>query len=176
MARTYDTFDHVARRVVEHVVKIEFVQARDLLVDMSDDDLTQMELVAADLLQVVQSARQKQACRAGRREPIWTFDIRFWRHVRNGLKLAIEDGLIEEERDDHDKARVKKFYSIKMRPESGVQSLDPGPQTLGCGGQTSRPRTNKKKDTIQRQEIDTSSSEIVRRDPTEVLAMFDREE
>ena len=68
--------------------------------------------------------------------------------VRNGLTAALDDGLIEEFIDDSDRARVKKFYSLRMRPEpgiedevsdveaekihlgGGVQSLDPGPQTL----------------------------------------------
>ena len=87
--------------------------------------------------------------------------------VRNGLAAALDDGLIEEFIDDSDRARVKKYYSLRMRPEpgaddhvpaddetekihlgGGVQTLDPGPQSLDLWGPTVRPRTEK--DTLER--------------------------
>ena len=34
--------------------------------------------------------------------------------VRNALDLAKAHGFIEEEVDDHDKARIKKYHSIKL--------------------------------------------------------------
>lgn len=40
--------------------------------------------------------------------------------IRSGIKSAIEHGFIEVETDDTDKARIEKFYSLKM---SGVKSL-----------------------------------------------------
>ncbi len=84
--------------------------------------------------------------------------------VRNGLESALADGLIQEEIDDSDKARVKKYYCLRMqhdRLEGGVKDLDPGAQSLGSGvkdldpevqtldprGQGFRPRTEK--DTLE---------------------------
>ena len=88
------------------------------------------------------------------------------RAVYDGLRKAVENGLIEEEVDDSDRGRVKKFYSLRMREEEaatdplqslqpGVQSLHPPLQTLHRGrqslpgrGATPAPRTEK--DTLER--------------------------
>src|ERR687889_541902 len=40
------------------------------------------------------------------------------RAVYDGLRKAVENGLIEEEVDDADRGRVKKFYSLRMREEA----------------------------------------------------------
>ncbi len=56
--------------------------------------------------------------------------------VRNGLESALADGLIQEEIDDSDKARVKKYYCLRMQHdqlEGGVKDLDLGAQSLGSG-------------------------------------------
>lgn len=83
--------------------------------------------------------------------------------VRNGLAEALTHGLIEEFVDAADRARVKKYYGLRMHHEvgadqlpvaepdflprgAGVQDLDPGPQKLGVQdldprGPRFRPRT-----------------------------------
>ncbi len=74
--------------------------------------------------------------------------------VYDGLRKAVENGLIEEEVDDADRGRVKKFYSLRMREEAaaadplqdlqpGVLSLHPGRQSLQGRGATPAPRTEK---------------------------------
>ena len=83
------------------------------------------------------------------------------RAVYDGLRKAVEYGLVEEEVDDSDRGRVKKFYSLRMREEApatdplqdlqpGVQTLHPPLQTLHPGrqslqgrGATPAPRTEK---------------------------------
>jgi hypothetical protein len=40
--------------------------------------------------------------------------------VISGLRSAVERGLLIEEVDDSDKARVKKYYSLRMNPETAV--------------------------------------------------------
>ena len=79
--------------------------------------------------------------------------------VRNGLQKALEDGLIEEEVDASDRGRIKKFYSIRMREETGVdlevQTLDPRVQDLESEVQTLHPqgtrvRPRTEKDTLER--------------------------
>src|ERR671912_809101 len=56
------------------------------------------------------------------------------RAVYDGLRKAVGNGLIEEEIDDSDRGRVKKFYSLRMRENGRVdeelQSLQTGVQTL----------------------------------------------
>ena len=58
------------------------------------------------------------------------------RAVYDGLRLAVERGLIEQEIDDSDRGRTKKFYCLRMRPDEvehealqdphlGVQTLHP---------------------------------------------------
>ena len=75
--------------------------------------------------------------------------------VITGIKLAIKRGLLEEEVDDRDKARVKKYYFLRMKKggepqesgggvkklDSDVQSLDTGVQDLDSQGQTFGHRT-----------------------------------
>ena len=96
------------------------------------------------------------------------------RAVYDGLRKAVENGLIEEEIDDSDRGRVKKFYSLRMREgaaeeatpqslRSGVQTLHPplqrlhpDPQSLQPGGAPIAPRTEK--DTLERH-FDTSKFE-----------------
>lgn len=104
-----------------------------------------------------------------------------------GLKAAVERGLLIEEVDDSDKARVKKYYSLRMLPsihdevdgaeepphapynagaEGGVKDLNAGVKDLYSGvknfnprGKTSLPRTEK--DTLERklkQETDNNNS------------------
>jgi hypothetical protein len=73
--------------------------------------------------------------------------------VRNGLKLAVDEGYILEEIDARDRARIKKYYCLRMQeqidsdesaesirplkgrntnstPKTGVKTLDPNPQHL----------------------------------------------
>lgn len=86
------------------------------------------------------------------------------RAVYDGLRKAVEDGLIEEAVDDSDRGRVKKYYSLRMREDAasprsaenppqdlqpGVQSLHPPLQILLPRGAGSAPRTEK--DTLERQ-------------------------
>src|SRR5215203_691087 len=83
------------------------------------------------------------------------------RAVYDGLRKAVENGLIDEETDDSDRGRIKKSYSLRMREnvpgdavlqslQAGVQSLHPplqmvhpDPQTLQARGASNAPRTEK---------------------------------
>jgi DNA-binding PadR family transcriptional regulator len=83
------------------------------------------------------------------------------RAVYDGLRKAVESGLIDEETDDSDRGRIKKSYSLRMREnrrtdeelqslQTGVQSLHPplqdvhpDPQTLQARGASDAPRTEK---------------------------------
>jgi hypothetical protein len=83
------------------------------------------------------------------------------RAVYDGLRKAVENGLIDEEIDDSDRGRVKKSYSLRMRQngradeelqtlQPGVQTLHPplqalhpDPQTLQARGASDAPRTEK---------------------------------
>src|SRR6266576_6854125 len=72
-----------------------------------------------------------------------------------GLKSAVEHGLLEEETDDSDKARIKKYYKLKMRtpieenePEkedthADVKKLYTGVKNFNIGGKTSLHRAEK---------------------------------
>ena len=76
--------------------------------------------------------------------------------VRNGIAKALEHGYIEVTVDDSDKARVKKYYSLKMQHNKPyetdeyeeVQSLEPGVQNLDPRGTDFRPRSEK--ETLER--------------------------
>lgn len=87
------------------------------------------------------------------------------RAVYDGLRKAVEDGLIEEEVDDSDRGRTRKSYSLRMRPERGegdgkiaggdlqtlqpgVQSLHPPLQSLPARGADPAPRSEK--ETLER--------------------------
>ena len=99
------------------------------------------------------------------------------RAVYDGLRKAVERGLIEEETDASDRGRVKKYYSLKMRkdgtdgPEaeplhdlqSGVQSLQGGVQTSQARGAKSIDRTEK--DTQERHSSSTSLSNTRKKSP-----------
>ena len=77
------------------------------------------------------------------------------RSVQYGLKDAVEHGYLEEEIDASDRGRVKKYYSLSMRPDEqaqstenpshqlGVQSLHPRVQGLRGRGAKAAPRTEK---------------------------------
>jgi hypothetical protein len=77
-----------------------------------------------------------------------------------GLKSAVEHGLLLEEVDDTDKARIKKFYKLKMKtpieeedPErnethADVKNLYTGVKNFNSRGKTSLQRSEK--DTIER--------------------------
>jgi hypothetical protein len=84
------------------------------------------------------------------------------RAVYDGLRKAVEHGLIEEEVDDSDRGRVKKYYCLKRREpgaaepdrrdlqtlQPGVQTLHPPLQTMQARGARSAPRTEK--ETLER--------------------------
>src|SRR5215213_2561490 len=87
------------------------------------------------------------------------------RAVYDGLRLAREDGLIEEAIDDSDRGRVKKSYSLRMRTAdereisntSDLQDLQPGVQTLHPGlqklqGRGAKTAARSEKYTQERQE------------------------
>ena len=63
------------------------------------------------------------------------------RAVYDGLRKAVEDGLIEEEIDHSDRGRVKKYYSLRMRRDDGqaADGLDDDLQSLQSGVQTLHP-------------------------------------
>jgi len=77
-----------------------------------------------------------------------------------GLKSAVKHGLLEEEIDDSDKARIKKFYKLKMRnlieedePEkeethADVKNLYTGVKNFDSRGKQSLQRSEK--DTLER--------------------------
>src|SRR5918993_3605874 len=52
------------------------------------------------------------------------------RAVYDGLRKAVANGLIDEETDDSDRGRIKKFYSLRMREnvhnDADLQSLQAG--------------------------------------------------
>lgn len=90
------------------------------------------------------------------------------RAVRYGLADALQDGLIDEEVDDSDRGRIKKYYSVRMKREEagapqvqdiavGVQSLHPGVQTLPVRGRNAAPRTEK--ETLERNLEENSSTQ-----------------
>jgi len=76
--------------------------------------------------------------------------------VRNGIAKALEHGFIEAIVDDSDKARVKKYYALKMQKDEPyekdayeeVQSLEAEVQSLDPKGTSFRPRSEK--DTLER--------------------------
>lgn len=76
--------------------------------------------------------------------------------VRNGITKALEHGFIEAIVDDSDKARVKKYYSLKMQKDESyekdsyeeVQTLESGVQSLDPRGTSFRPRSEK--ETLER--------------------------
>ncbi len=77
-----------------------------------------------------------------------------------GLKSAVEHGLLTEEIDDSDKARIKKFYKLKMRkpieedePEkeethADVKNVNIGVKSFNSRGKQSLHRSEK--DTLER--------------------------
>ena len=98
------------------------------------------------------------------------------RAVYDGLRKAVENGLIEEEIDDSDRGRIKKSYSVRMR-ENGradvelqslqpevqtlhphLQALHPDPQTLQARGASNAPRTEK--ETQERNSLERYSSNL----------------
>jgi hypothetical protein len=97
------------------------------------------------------------------------------RAVRYGLQHALADGLIEEDVDDSDRARVKKYYSLKMKDEAdpeaepagvhdlpaGVQTLHPGVQSVPARGANAAPRseTNTSDQHVSSNRIDDGTHE-----------------
>jgi len=78
-----------------------------------------------------------------------------------GLKGAVKHGLLEEETDDSDKARIKKYYKLKMRtpieekepaeketPHADVKKVNIGVKDFNSRGKTSLHRSEK--DTLER--------------------------
>jgi len=80
--------------------------------------------------------------------------------VITGLKGAVKNGLLEEEIDDSDKARIKKYYKLKMRtpieenepedndPHADVKNVNIGGKNFNIGGKPSLHRSEK--DTLER--------------------------
>ena len=90
-----------------------------------------------------------------------------------GLKSAVTHGLLEEETDDSDKARIKKYYKLKMRnpieedePEneeaqSDVKNLYIGVKKFDIEGKESLHRSEK--DTLRKIYIRNSRSKLQRK-------------
>src|SRR3989442_15952911 len=69
-----------------------------------------------------------------------------------GLKSAVAHGLLEEETDDSDKARIKKYYKLRMRtpieeaepeekaPHADVKNVNIGVKNFNSRGKTSLQR------------------------------------
>src|SRR5437763_15408604 len=79
-----------------------------------------------------------------------------------GLKSAVEHGLLEEEIDDSDKARIKKFYKLKMKmpledaePEKQASHADVKKLYIGVKDFNSRG-----KESLHRSEKDTQERYI----------------
>jgi DNA-binding PadR family transcriptional regulator len=107
------------------------------------------------------------------------------RAVYDGLRKAVENGLIDEETDDSDRGRIKKSYSLRMREnqhrdddlqslQAGVQSLHPplqslhpDPQTLQSRGARSAPRTEKDTQEKQRDLSNFERSHDMREEQTD---------
>jgi hypothetical protein len=69
--------------------------------------------------------------------------------VIDGLRLAVRDGYLLEERDDRDKGRIQKHYRLHMKNlDPAVQILDRGVKEVDSRGQQSLHRTEK--DTVER--------------------------
>ncbi len=89
-----------------------------------------------------------------------------------GLKSAVKHGLLEEETDNSDKARIKKYYKLKMRnpieegePENDgsqadVKNLYIGVKKFDSDGKTSLHRSEK--DTLRKIYIRNSKSKLQR--------------
>lgn len=75
--------------------------------------------------------------------------------VRSGLKKAVLHGLIEEEVDDRDKARIKKYYALRMRRNTQPPSKSEG-KHLSSDGKNFTPRrkndSNRGKESYHRTE------------------------
>jgi hypothetical protein len=88
--------------------------------------------------------------------------------VINGIKAAVGDGLLAEEVDDRDRARVKKYYFLRMKQaeqsdsdaggvknlDADVKVLDTGVKSLDTKGQEFGHRTEK--DTLERNQQQTT--------------------
>lgn len=81
--------------------------------------------------------------------------------VISGLKLAVQDGLLIEEVDNSDKARVKKYYALRMADDSTSSSFhqtapfEPKPAAvnhLNAGGKNVNPSSQ---DSLPRSEKET---------------------
>jgi len=77
------------------------------------------------------------------------------RAVYDGIRKAVEDGLIEEETDSSDRGRVKKYFSLHMRDSlaettdgTQLQTLQGRVQSLPSRGANSAPRSEK--ETLER--------------------------
>lgn len=67
------------------------------------------------------------------------------RSVIDGLKRAVTNGYLVEETDDRDRARIKKYYGLKMAHQADVKNLH-------SGGEESSQR---REESLHRTEIDT---------------------
>ncbi len=89
-----------------------------------------------------------------------------------GLKSAVAHGLLEEETDDSDKARIKKYYKLKMKPpieedepekkdvQTDVKNLYIGVKKFNIKGKESLHRSEK--DTLRKIHIRNSRSKMQR--------------
>jgi len=82
--------------------------------------------------------------------------------VITGIALALEHGLLEVETDDTDKARIKKYYKLRMSEDrADVKSFDTGVNNLDSSGQEVRHRTEKEtKERNKRYEKKTNEDEV----------------
>lgn len=81
--------------------------------------------------------------------------------VIDGLQKAVAHGLLIEEIDDTDKARVRKSYALKMRGDSDVKSfypdvkdIDPDVKSFDISGKNSLHRTEK--DTLGKNNVENN--------------------
>lgn len=84
--------------------------------------------------------------------------------IRLGIERAIEHGFMRVEVDDHDLARIAKWYSLTMQGER-ILSPDGGKESLPLTGQESLPRTEKERK--QKKERKDTTANAVGNPPNE---------
>lgn len=100
--------------------------------------------------------------------------------IISGIRQAVEDGFLVEEVDNRDKARIKKYYGLRMlsHPEQGYEDHTPEVRSSHTGGVAITLRTeketlerNQKKDTSNRDSTDQDLAENIIR----IITDFSRE-
>lgn len=71
--------------------------------------------------------------------------------IRSGLEKAVERGTMQVETDETDKARIEKYYSLNMAPDSNLE-----PRSAKVAPRPAKVEDRSEKETIERKEPATS--------------------